>query len=211
MKNGDVVVTSCMEAGKGRLRVRFDTGVTCRLYKGEAGRMQIHKDSVLAQEQYQMLMTEILGKRAKKRALHLLEQMDRTEYNLRQKLADAEYPQICIDDAVAYVRKYHYLDDERYASNFVRFSQEKMSRGQIRQKMMERGIARDIADRVLEEEYKGNEEAQIAALLVKRHYDPQCKDQKEFQRTYQFLLRRGFKSSDILRAMKQENFMDSDF
>lgn len=204
MHNGDVLVTRCEECGKGRLRVSFDTGVTCRLYKGEARRMQIRQDGILAEEQYRILMTEILGKRAKKRALHLLEQMDRTEYNLRRKLEAAEYPQDCIDGAVEYVKGFRYLDDERYASGFVRFSQEKMSRGRIRQKMMERGIAREIADRVIDEEYEGNEEAQMEALLAKRRFDPQCSDQKEFQRTYQFLLRRGFRSSDILRMMKWE-------
>ena len=31
---------------------------------------------------------------------------------------------------------------------------------------------------------------------------PEEADEKEFQRTYQYVMRRGFKSSDILKAMK---------
>ena len=206
MHMGDVVVISCEESGKGRIRVVFDNGVFCRLYKGESLRLQIRPDSIVSEAQYYMLMTEILGKRAKKRALHLLEQMDRTEYKLRQKLTEAEYPAECIDAAIDYVKNFHYLDDERYVSNYVRYRQDKMSRGQMRNKLMERGVARDIIDQIMEEEYAGDEETQIAELLSKRKFDPEECDSKAFQRTYQFLMRRGFQSSDILRVMKKENF-----
>ena len=33
-------------------------------------------------------------------------------------------------------------------------------------------------------------------------FDPEEADEREFQRTYQYVMRRGFKSSDILKAMK---------
>lgn len=197
-----IKVIQCEPSGKGRLWVSFDNGARCLLYRGEARQMQIAEGEFLTEEQYEKLLSEILGKRAKKRALHLLEQMDRTEYKLREKLKRSEYPQCCIDEAIAYVKHYHYLDDERYASNYVRFSQEKMSRGQIRQKLMERGINRELADRILEEEYEGDENSQIMELLRKRHFDSEKADQKDFNRTYQYLMRRGFPSSEVLKCMR---------
>ena len=54
----------------------------------------------------------------------------------------------------------------------------------------------------LEEEYSGEESAQIARLLEKRKFVAEEADEREFQRTYQYLLRRGFRSSDILKVMK---------
>lgn len=199
-----IIVKEIEAVGKGRYRVKFDTGVTCLLYRKEMSSFSIEKGKKITAQQYQELLEEVVGKRAKKRALHLLEQMDRTEKQLRDKLLANEYPQSCIDEAIAYVKGFHYLDDSRYASNYVRFSQEKMSRVQMKQKLMQKGIASSVIANAIEEEYVADEMEQIMALLRKRKFVPEEADEKEFQRTYQYVMRRGFKSSDILKAMKME-------
>lgn len=197
-----IIVKEIEAVGKGRYRVKFDTGVTCLLYRKEMSSFSIEKGKEITAQQYQELLEEVVGKRAKKRALHLLEQMDRTEKQLRDKLLANEYPQSCIDGAIAYVKGFHYLDDSRYASNYVRFSQEKMSRVQMKQKLLQKGIASSVIADAIEEAYVADEMEQIMALLRKRKFVPEKADEKEFQRTYQYVMRRGFKSSDILKAMK---------
>ena len=199
-----IIVKEIEAVGKGRYRVQFDTGVTCLLYRKEMSSFSIEKGKKITAQQYQELLEEVVGKREKKRALHLLEQMDRTEKQLRDKLLANEYPQSCIDGAIAYVKGFHYLDDSRYASNYVRFSQEKMSRVQMKQKLMQKGIASSVIADAIEEGYVADEMEQIMALLQKRKFVPEEADEKEFQRTYQYVMRRGFKSSDILKAMKME-------
>ena len=199
-----IIVKEIEAVGKGRYRVKFDTGVTCLLYRKEMSSFSIEKGKKITAQQYQELLEEVVGKRAKKRALHLLEQMDRTEKQRRDKLLANEYPQSCIDGAIAYVKGFHYLDDSRYASNYVRFSQEKMSRVQMKQKLMQKGIASSVIADAIEEAYVADEMEQIMALLQKRKFVPEEADEKEFQRTYQYVMRRGFKSSDILKAMKME-------
>ena len=199
-----IIVKEIEAVGKGRYRVKFDTGVTCLLYRKEISSFSIEKGKEITAQQYQELLEEVVGKRAKKRALHLLEQMDRTEKQLRDKLLANEYPQSCIDGAIAYVKGFHYLDDSRYASNYVRFSQEKMSRVQMKQKLMQKGIASSVIADAIEEAYVADEMEQIMALLRKRKFVPEKADEKEFQRTYQYVMRRGFKSSDILKAMKMD-------
>lgn len=197
-----ILVRKIETTGKGRYRVTFDTGVTCLLYRKEISGFSIEENSAIEEQQYQKLLEDVVGKRAKKRALHLLEQMDRTERQLRDKLLANEYPQSCIDGAIEYVKGFHYLDDARYASNYVRFSQEKMSRVCMKQKLMQKGIASSVIEEAIEEGYVADEMEQIMALLRKRRFEPEEADEKEFQRTYQYVMRRGFKSSDILKAMK---------
>lgn len=197
-----ILVRKIETTGKGRYRVTFDTGVTCLLYRKEISGFSIEENAAIEEQQYQKLLEDVVGKRAKKRALHLLEQMDRTERQLRDKLLANEYPQSCIDGAIEYVKGFHYLDDARYASNYVRFSQEKMSRVCMKQKLMQKGIASSVIEEAIEEGYVADEMEQIMALLRKRRFEPEKADEKEFQRTYQYMMRRGFKSSDILKAMK---------
>ena len=59
-------------------------------------------------------------RKAKLRALHLLEYMDRTEKGLRQKLEQSGYPTEVVDEAIRYVKSYGYIDDKRYADNYLR-------------------------------------------------------------------------------------------
>lgn len=140
--------------------------------------------------------------RAKKRALHLLERMDRTEHQLREKLRASEYPEDVIEEAIAYVKSFHYLDDERYAETFTRYRKERMSRQQIKQKLMLKGVSKDIISNAIEEEYDVDETIHIRSILEKKQFSVDTADEGEFRRVYSYLLRRGFRSSDILKEMK---------
>ena len=197
-----VAVNNYEALSKGRYRVAFDNGVSCVLYRSEAAQLSIEAQCSLTDENYDYLINEIVGKRAKKRAMHILEQMDRTEHQLREKLAKGEYPQECIDSAVEYVKKYRYLDDERFASSYVRYHQEKLSRQQLSVKLSQKGVGRDIIAEALEMEYEADDGEKIRNLLSKRHFDPDNTDRQENNKIYQYILRRGFKSSDILKEMR---------
>ena len=205
----EILVLSEEAMTKGKIRVRLDTGLTCILYRSEQRQVNAYEGSSLTREQYEILVHEILGKRATKRAMHLLEKMDRTEYKLREKLSEGGYPDEAIEDAIGYVKRYHYLDDERYARNYVFLAQDRKSRKKLSIELYQRGIKKELIDRILEEEYEADEEKQICQLLEKRGYDPKTCSEKERQKLYQFLLRRGFQSSDICKVMRMIS-LDSD-
>lgn len=201
-----ITVEMCHPQEKGKVLFHFDNGTQVALYRSEARQFKLKEDASITEEEFCRLIGEVVGKRARKRAMHLLERMDRTEHQLRQKLSEGGYPQECVDAAIDYVKSCHYLDDCRYACTFVRFSQEKMSRRQIQIKLLQKGISGDLIEQALDEEYEADECGQILRLLEKRHFVYGETDGKEFQRTYQYLVRRGFRSSDILRVMKRQRF-----
>lgn len=194
-------VTEYESLGKGRLRIRFDNGEELSLYRSEAKQFELGEDAAIEEDIYRRLIDEVVTKRAIKRAMHLLERMDRTEHQLREKLRVGGYPDECIDATIAYVKRYHYIDDLRYACNYVRISQEKLSRLQIKMKLMQKGVDRELIEQAVEEEFEAQETEQICRILVKRRYVKNQADDKEYRRTYQYLMRRGFSSQDIIRAM----------
>ena len=59
--------------------------------------------------------------RARKKAMRLLEHMDRTEKGLTDKLRQAEFSQEAVEDAIAYVKSYGYINDARYARTYISF------------------------------------------------------------------------------------------
>ena len=200
----DVQVTSVIPLEKGKARIRFEDGSEVILYKGEIRKLGIQEGCVITDEVYHKIIDEILGQRAIKRAMHLLEKQDRTERQLYDKLKENGYPEVCIESAISYVKRYHYIDDFRYASAYIRYRQAKKSRQKLKLELQAKGIARDVIEEALEEEYVSDDQKKILELLQKRRYSFENADTAEQRKNYQFLLRRGFQSSDILHVMRQE-------
>ena len=197
-------VVSVVPQDKKKVKICLDNGDTFILYKGEANKLSLFENEVFDDVKYQQIMNDILGKRATKRAMHLLERQERTEKQLRDKLQQNDYPKQCIEQAIAYVKSYHYVDDCRYASVYIRYHQEKESRQKLTQKLMMRGISREIIEQAMAEEFVADECAQIEELLRKRGFDPESADDTIRRKTIQFLIRKGFKTRDIFRIMRQE-------
>ena len=197
-----MLITQISELDKKRMMIRTDEAVSFVLYKGEVRKLALKEGEELPTEVYEEIRSEILIKRAKKRAMFLLEKMDRTESQLRDKLRQGFYAEDIIEDAISYVKGYHYIDDTRYARNYVRCQKERKSKRQIKADLLQKGVDRDVIDSAMESEYEAEAEQElILKWIEKRHYSIENSDRKEKQKMYQFLMRKGFRSEDILRVL----------
>lgn len=100
-----MTVTQVEPCGKTRYRIYLDGESAFILYKGEMKKLNIREGGSLSSDTLEMIYTEILYRRARLRAMHLLEDMDRTEAGLREKLRQGEYPEEITEKAIAYVRR----------------------------------------------------------------------------------------------------------
>ena len=83
-------ISEIEKLSSGRYYITLDDGLQFPLYGKEMGKYGIEVNEVLSEEAYLEIMLELLPARAKKKALHLLERMDRTEQQLRTKLTEAQ-------------------------------------------------------------------------------------------------------------------------
>ena len=146
-------------------------------------------------------------KKAKLRAMHLLEHADRTESGLRRKL-EANYPEEVVDEAIEYVKSYGYIDDRRYAENFIRYRFQTKSRLQIFQDLQKKGVARDViteAWEAVEAVEEMDERELIRGLLLKKYPSGSRLDEGQMRRLQGFLARRGFSWQDISAVLSQED------
>ncbi len=197
-------IQSIQEYNKIKSKVCLSTGADFLLYKKEIRRFELAEDEELSEEKYQILLEEVFFPRAKQRAMHLLERMDRSEAGLRLKLKESGYPEEAVDVAIEYVRSYHYIDDERLARSYIRFYQESRSKMRITQDLMKKGIAKDVIQRCIEEECANAEVDLIRELLEKKHFDNDNCTREERAKMYRFLMGRGFRSGDISKALNSE-------
>ena len=199
-----MTVTEIKAVTKQKYQVEIDGQFAFVLYKGELSRYGIEKDREISDEVYTELVEEVLTKRAKLRAMHLLQKMDRTRAELERKLQQNGYPAQAIETALSYVESFHYIDDARYAALYMENQKNKKGMARIRMELIQKGIAPEILQQVLEEtEAKTDSRDVIREMLEKKRKIQGPLEEKEKQRLYGFFMRRGFSSSDILAVFRE--------
>lgn len=187
--------------GKDRIAIYLNNEFAFVLYKGELLEYEIEEGIELDEELYNRILEEKLYLRAKKRGMNLLKTMDRTEWDVRHKMQEGGYPVEAIDVAIDYLKSYGYIDDNRYASNYLHYKSGSMSMRQIVNKLNEKGISKDIIESVLNEEnddYQDTENELINKLMHKKYKgDLSNISYEDKQKLFAYLYNKGFKISDI--------------
>ena len=139
---------------------------------------------------------------AKKQCLSILEQSDKTEMQLRQKLKEGGFPPFAIDGAITYAASFRYIDDERYARNYLETVGKRKSRKRMEMELIQRGIDREKIRQCMEA--VENEEEEVATrLLKKRMVGKEWSDEKIRRRMVQYLAGQGFSYETIRNSMYQ--------
>ena len=154
------VVTKIEEYDKKRSKVYLDEEFAFLLYKGELSEYKIMQGENITDDVYHKIVAEVLVKRAKKRCLNLLQKKNYTEYKLREKLREGLYSPEMIDEAIAYVKSFHYIDDYRYACDYIFFHKESETKKKIEEKLRIKGIEQDILQQAFGDSYDEGEELQ---------------------------------------------------
>ena len=140
--------------------------------------------------------------RAKKKAMALLLHNDRTEWQLRDKLARSGFSEEAVDEAVEYVRSFHYIDDERYAVRFVEIYHETRSIKRLRQDLYKRHVPDEYIETAIENIDNDDSAAlnrefeRIGQKLADMSYD-------EKQKVPAKLYRKGFRMEDIMDGLRK--------
>lgn len=206
-----MTVTEIVEISKKQSRVCIDHEFCFVLYKGELRQYGIAEGEELEEETCRKILEELLPRRAKLRAMNLLQSRDYTERQLQDKLRDGGYPEAVVTQALEYVKSFHYIDDLRYAGDYLAAFEGRKSLRRMEQDLQQKGIAKSIIEQAVaawQEQDGGQDELQMAcALLEKKHYDRDTCDRKQQQRLYNFLLYRGFSNEVVRKALQADGEM----
>lgn len=203
-----MTVTKIEPLTKIKFKVYLDGRFAFVLYKGELSRFGIAEGAEISQEVVEMIRRDVVFKRAKLRAMHLLEDMDRTEAGLREKLRWGFYPDDAAEEAIRYVKSFGYLDDSRYAENFVRSRKGSKSRREIQALLLRKGIPADKIEAAFEACYsedKGGEEEAVRKILKKKRFSREGTDEAQTQKIYAYLARKGFRYETIRQVIQNYN------
>lgn len=142
---------------------------------------------------------------ARKKAMSLLQHKDRTEWELTDRLLQAGFSEEETEDAVEYVRSFHYIDDERYAVRFVEIYHTSRSIKRLNQDLYKRHVPQEYIDAALEQiSWDDSEALEKECSKLLRQKNVSSGDELSYedrQKIMAKLYRRGFRIEDINRII----------
>jgi len=151
-------------------------------------------------------LTEIIEtsdyERAKSRAIWYLDRQSHTEKGLYDKLIKAGFGKKASARVIARFSELGLIDDRKYAEYYAeKCLDNNISKRETYQKLLLRGVPKDLAKEILSEN-ETDENEQIAELLNKK-YRTKLENPENVKKVYAALIRKGFSFSAVKDALKK--------
>ena len=129
---------------------------------------------------------------------------------IREKLRRRAERASDIDTIIARLKEDGYLDDRRFAEGFAaaRLANDRMGRARVAQDLRQRRVAPAVAEKTVRDVYEAVDEQALIDEWIRRKYrlsprEGLFQDEKDLAAAYRRLLRAGFRTGDIVRALKR--------
>ncbi len=143
-------------------------------------------------------------------ALRALGARSLTQGELRVRLRARAERAAEVDEVLARLKRYGYLDDRRFAETFSRLRRENQGFGKFRvlRDLRARRVAPALADKAVEEAYRDIDETALIEEFLRRKLRyararPRLDDPRRVASLYRRLLRAGFSSGKILESLRK--------
>lgn len=205
-----MVVTRLEELGQSKIKVYIDGSYAFLLYQKDIQNFELSEGCSITTEFHDKILEDTVFRRAKQKALAILKFMDRTEQELRIKLADAGYPEEVMNRTIDYVYEYGYLNDARYAASYIRARKNTKSKLAIKTELLKKGIDKDIIEEAFEVEYRNDESSEseedaelnaIRKAVAKKTKSVEYLSPEEKQKLMAALYRKGFEIDKIRKVV----------
>lgn len=156
----------------------------------------------ISDEELHELLQESEARRAKEKALYLLEYRSHSKKELADKISRTTSREAA-EAAVERMEELGLVNDESYARQLAEYLMERKGYGvrRARQELLQKGIDRELIEELLEELAPDPEEK--LREIVKRKYQNQLKDEKGYRRTVAALQRLGYGWEDIKTVLAE--------
>lgn len=201
-----MTVTALTALRRGRVGLHLEGSFVCALHPDVAAELQPGDE--VGDTRLEELQSRSNLLFAKSQALRLLSIRPHGCQELYQKLS-ANWGEQAAAASVSRMLELGYLDDREYAARYARELVRKgRARDRILRELIAKGIDRELAEEVLEEEPQDLEAA--AAQVIQKKYRNSLEDEKGLRRTQNALARLGY-PYDVIRTVIRHLREDEDY
>lgn len=208
-----MLVTSITKLDKKKSLIILDEDIKISLYNSELYKYGIRENKELSDDKSKEIFEVLLPRRAKERVFYMLKDSDKSEQDVRRKLLSAYYPEDIVEAVICYMKDMKYIDDRRFADNYIRNNRRQKSINRMKNELHFHGVDKSVVCEAIdsfEEEWDLLFEEQqmiIQKEFTRRKYDFQNEDEKLKNKIIMSLIRKGFDFDNIqfvYRRMKEE-------
>ena len=200
-----MTITKIEQYRKGKYLVYLNDEASFVLYSAEIKKYGLKENIEMTDDMYRSILDETLIKRAKSRTLHILDRQDKTEKQLRLKLRENMYPEEAINAAVEAAKAGNYLNDGRYARQYILEKSRVRSKRQIEAELLGKGIHKEIIAESMDElgESISSDLDLIEKIIFKKCPEPASMDFSMTQKLLRYLTGKGFDIYDIRKVLER--------
>lgn len=144
-------------------------------------------------------------KKATEKAMNLLLQKDRTKKELEDRLFRAGFSEKATQYAMQYVMGFGYINDFRYAADYIDLHKRNRSRLELQIKLMKKGVDSEVIAQAFESYEAEDEEEAIRTMLQKRLRGKRLSEMEYADRNKvtAYLARKGYALPVVKRIMRE--------
>lgn len=154
------------------------------------------------EDKIEQFFHEVLLPAAKQKAMNLLLLRDHSRKELSDKLSSQKYPASVISETIAYIDSYHYLDDERYAKNYIYTNKSRKSSRALMYELGKKGV--DLKELAQNTELElPDDKENIRQQVIKAFGEHPSPDEKERNRLLRRLASKGYSAADVYHVFDE--------
>lgn len=184
-----------------RYSVYIDGTYNFALSESELLKQGIYNGQEITDEQLAAMKDDSVKYKARYQAMGQLARRMRSEWELRDYLKRKEYGPEIIDQTIAWLSQYGYVDDKKFADAWVanRRLLKATSSRRLRQELRQKRIADDCIDQALAED-ETDEKQVLRGLIERKQKQTRYNDRTKLM---QYLSRQGYNYDDIKSVMDE--------
>ena len=172
------------EASAGRYFVHLEDGNSFPIGRKESRNLELSEGKELTEPQLQWIYEELVFPRGRNYLICLLATRDYTEKEVKDKLKKAHYPEVIIEEILNYGRERNYLDDFRYAQDYITLRKSSKSIRFLKYQLSMKGIPDAVLSWIEEDD-----DAEELLPAVERYWEKKKGNYYEKSaKTYQYFV-----------------------
>ena len=146
---------------------------------------------------------------AKEYALRSLTCLEQSEFQIRQKLSRKKFRDETIEEVLRFLKQYDFINDRRYAEQYVASHCQRMNRRKLLDKLYAKGIRSAEIDEYLEL-YQYDEEQLLKKAVEKYIITHDMTREKQLDKCMMYFRQKGYSYSMIREAIAQIMIPEND-
>ncbi len=204
-------LTAAEPRRKGLVQLYLDGEEAVKLDREVFLRAGLRPGDQISDEELHQLILDSDARRAKEKALYLLEHRNHSQRELTEKIARTAASWEAAEAAAGQMEELGLVDDQAYARDRARemFLRKRWGPLRVKQELRRKGIDGELIEELLEE-YRQRDEGGLVAenvrAVLETKYSGWREDEKQRRRAFAALQRRGYSYEEIREGMAWDEF-----